>query len=191
MHPCCLHSFSSERWTWTSRDTTQVNVYLSPLLSSWEFALHPERKPLASPLSVSLVSASAVEQRASYNTDKVRPASAETAQKQETPMTLHLTPQQVESGLKGRTGGRMRIMNLKDWHCQLLTSFKKANPDPKCNYHWLSASYLSFGPQFNLFSFQSRCCPLKGEARLKTFILSTRHFKLSSLLFFPEYFQKL
>lgn len=53
VHPCCLHSFSSERWTWTSSDRTQVNVYLSPFLSSWEFVLHPDRKPLASPLTIS------------------------------------------------------------------------------------------------------------------------------------------
>ena len=41
----------SERWTWTSSDRTQVNVYLSPFLSSREFALRPGRKPprLASP----------------------------------------------------------------------------------------------------------------------------------------------
>lgn len=44
LHPCCLHSFCGERWTWTSSDTTRVNVYLSPFLSSWEFALPPELK---------------------------------------------------------------------------------------------------------------------------------------------------
>lgn len=36
-HLFCLPSFSSERWTW-------INVYLSPFLSSWEFALHPKQK---------------------------------------------------------------------------------------------------------------------------------------------------
>lgn len=53
MHPCCLHSFSSKRWTWTSSDRTQVNVYLSPFLSSWKFALHPGLKLLDSTLSLS------------------------------------------------------------------------------------------------------------------------------------------
>lgn len=52
VHLCCLHSFSSERWTWTSSDRTRVNVYLSPCLSSWKFVLRPDIKPLASPLSV-------------------------------------------------------------------------------------------------------------------------------------------
>lgn len=53
MHPCCLHSFSSKRWTWTSSDMTQVNVYLSPFLSGWKFALHPGLKLLDSTLSLS------------------------------------------------------------------------------------------------------------------------------------------
>lgn len=86
VHPCCLHSFSSERWTRTSSDRTQVNVYLSPFLSSWEFALRPDRKPLASPLSVSsllFTAASAVEQPAGYNTDKVKAVRAETAETQD------------------------------------------------------------------------------------------------------------
>lgn len=76
----------SERWTWTSSDRTQVNVYLSPFLSSREFALRPGRKPprLASPLPRSASSllfavTSAVEQQAGYSADKVRAASAETA----------------------------------------------------------------------------------------------------------------
>lgn len=49
VHRRCLHSFSSERWTWTSSDRTEVNVYLSPFLSSWEFALRPGWKPPTSP----------------------------------------------------------------------------------------------------------------------------------------------
>ncbi len=86
VHPCCLHSFSSERWTWTSSDRTQVNVYLSPFLSSWEFALRLDRKLLASPLSVSsllFTAASAVEQLASYNTYKVKAVRAETTKMQD------------------------------------------------------------------------------------------------------------
>lgn len=72
VHPRCLHSFSNERWTWTSSDRTPVNVYLAPFLSSWEFALRPDRKPLASPLNVPsplFTAASAVEQHDGYHTD--------------------------------------------------------------------------------------------------------------------------
>lgn len=86
VHPCCLHSFYSERWTWTSGDRTQVSVYLSPFLSSWEFALHPDRKPLASPLSVSsllFTAPSAVEQQAGYYANKVRAVRPETTKPQD------------------------------------------------------------------------------------------------------------
>lgn len=85
VHPCCLHSFSSERWTWTSSDRTQVNIYPSPFLSSWEFGLRPGKKPIAS-LSVSsllFTAASAVEQQANYNTDDTRAVRGETAKTQD------------------------------------------------------------------------------------------------------------
>lgn len=107
VHPRCLHSFSSERWSWTSSDRTPVNVYLAPFLSSCEFALRPDRKPLASPLNVPsplFTAASAVEQHDGYNTDKVRARNRKKTQGTDG----------RERRLTGSTCGRMCIVNCKD-----------------------------------------------------------------------------
>lgn len=156
VHPCCLHSFSSERWTWTSSDRTQVNVYLSPFLSSWEFVLRPDRKPLASPLR------------------PVTTLSEREAKPQENTRHSWRLLGSRRSGLMGSTCGRTRLVNCKGWVfcCQLLTSVWKVNPNPKWNQH---VSYLSLGPLRSpsvlfpfSFSFQSRCSHSKGETHLRT-----------------------
>lgn len=139
MHPRCLHSFSSERRTWTSGDRTQVNVYLPPFLSGCEFALSLDRKPLASPLSFSAVFlsvTSAVAQQFGHKPDKV----SRNCQKNKKTTRCKVDCHREES----------RLMNV---FCELyrlrlllltidLCSERLITPNLKCNkrvsYHFLS-----------------------------------------------------
>lgn len=126
----------SERWTGTSSDRTQVNVYLSPFLSSWEFALRPDRKPprLASPrlaLTVfprfssrwlQLLSNRPVTARTKWEPCEPKP------QKHKTQMALQLTPGRGGSGLKGSICERMCVMNFKDCALSTINLFQRGQP---------------------------------------------------------------
>lgn len=133
VHPRCLHSFPSERWTWTSSDRTQVNVYLSPFLSSWEFALLPRQK--APRLSPQCFLASLHSGFGCWATGQLQHCQSERRNRRKTQGTAGVYLHSRGSRLMGSTCGRMCIVNCKErvLRCRLLTFFRKANPNPKCN----------------------------------------------------------
>ena len=128
----------SERWTWTSSDRTQVNVYLSPFLSSREFALRPGRKPprLASPRLASPSQCFLASLRGDFScwaTGRLQRGQSKSRvsrnrKKHKTQMSLQLTPGQGGSGLKGSIWERMCVMNFKDCALSTINLFQKGQP---------------------------------------------------------------